>query len=451
LKGKSPRAICFEILNRIEKTDSHLDWLLTDSFKRYRHLTPLDRAFLTELTYGTLRWREKLDWVIRHLSKVPFEKVEPKIINLLRLGIYQLLFLTRTPASAAVNESVEIAKTLRGKGGAGFVNGILRSLIRQKEEIPYPGGDEDPAFHLSVVQSYPLWLTRRWVKEIGPEEARKVAEFNNRRSVLTLRVNSLKIDRETLFEKLREKGLRPHPTSFSEEGILVEDPPPTSELPFMKEGLYILQDEASQLVTNLLDPKPGERILDACAAPGGKTTHIAQRMGNKGEIDALDLTREKLDRIEEACQRLEIKIIKTIKGDASRPLPFSQEMKFDRILADVPCSGFGTLRKNPDLKWRRGEEDIQRLSELQFSILKNLSDYLREEGILVYSTCTLFHEENEDVIERFLIDHPEFHLDPMPSILPERCQPFTEKGYFKTFPPKDEMDGFFAARLIRKR
>jgi 16S rRNA (cytosine967-C5)-methyltransferase len=375
--------------------------------------------------------------------------VEPEIINLLRLGIYQLLFLTRTPASAAVNESVEIAKTLRGKGGAGFVNGILRSLIRQKEEIPYPGGNENPAFHLSVVQSYPLWLTRRWVKEIGPEEARKVAEFNNRRSVLTLRVNSLKIDRGTLVEKLREKGLKPHPTSFSEEGIVVEDPPPTSELPFMKEGLYILQDEASQLVTILLDPKPGERILDACAAPGGKTTHIAQRMENKGEIDALDLTRGKLNRIEEACQRLEIKIIKTIKGDASRPLPFSQEMKFDRILADVPCSGFGTLRKNPDLKWRRGEEDIRRLSELQLSVLENLSGYLRERGILVYSTCTLFHEENEDVVEGFLKSHPEFRLDQIGNILPENCHLFIKNGYFKTFPPEDEMDGFFAARLIK--
>ncbi len=451
MKRKSPRAICFEILNRIEKTDSHLDWLLTDSFKRYRHLTPLDRAFLTELTYGTLRWREKLDWAIRHLSKVPFEKVEPEIINLLRLGIYQLLFLTRTPASAAVNESVEIAKTIRGKGGAGFVNGILRSLIRQKEEIPYPGRNENPAFHLSVVQSYPLWLTRRWVKEIGPEETRKVAEFNNRRSALALRVNSLKIDRGTLVEKLREKGLKPHPTSFSEEGIVVEDPPPTSELPFMKKGLYILQDEASQLITILLDPKPGERILDACAAPGGKTTHIAQRMENKGEIDALDLTRGKLNRIEEACQRLEIKIIKTIKGDASRPLPFSQEMKFDRILADVPCSGFGTLRKNPDLKWRRGEEDIQRLRELQFSILKNLSDYLREEGILVYSTCTLFHEENEDIIERFLKDHPEFRLDQIGNILPENCHLFIKNGYFKTFPPEGDMDGFFAARLVKER
>jgi 16S rRNA (cytosine967-C5)-methyltransferase len=172
-------------------------------------------------------------------------------------------------------------------------------------------------------------------------------------------------------------------------------------------------------------------------------------MGNKGEIDALDLTRGKLNRIEEACQRLEIKIIKTIKGDASRPLPFSQEMKFDRILADVPCSGFGTLRKNPDLKWRRREEDIQRLSELQFSILKNLSDYLREGGILVYSTCTLFHEENEDVIERFLKGHPEFRLDQIGNILPENCNLFIRDGYFKTFPPKGEMDGFFAARLIK--
>lgn len=433
----------------MEKPDGHLDQLLTDSFKRYRHLTPLDRAFLTELTYGTLRWRERLDWVIRLFSESPFDRIETQVLNLLRLGTYQILFLSRTPAFAAVNESVELAKKIRGKRGAGFVNAVLRSLVRQKGEIRYPGIDEDPVLHLSVVQSYPLWLTRRWMNEMGPEEACKTAESYNRISPLTLRANTLKSNREDLIGTLREKGLKSNPTSCSWEGIRVEDPPPTSELPFLKEGYYMMQDEASQLVTTLLDPKPGERILDACAAPGGKTTHIGQRMRNEGEIAALDLTKEKLGRIEEVCQRMGIKTVQTVKGDASRPLPFSQGTKFDRILADVPCSGFGTLRKNPDLKWRRGEKDILRLSKLQSSILKNLSGYLKEGGILVYSTCTVFHEENEDVVEKFLMDHPEFHPDRVNSLLPGGCQSFIEKGYFKTFPPKDELDGFFAARLVK--
>ena len=444
---ESPRSICLDILNRVEEADCHPDTLLTDSFKQYRKLTSLDRAFLTELTYGVLRWRERLDWLIRHFSKVPFEKIELGILNILRLGLYQILFLSKTPFSAAVNESVELAKDIRGKGGAGFVNAILRSILREKEQIPYPNIREDPALHISVVESHPLWLVQRWMEEVGLEETTRICAVNNQISTLTLRTNTLKIDRKDLIEKLRERELKPFPCSFSEEGILLEDPPPTSKLPFLKEGLYIIQDEASQLVTSILDPKRGERVLDACAAPGGKTTHIAQRMENKGEIYALDLIKGKLGQIEEMCQRLGIKIVKTMKGDARSPLPTPKGMKFDRVLADVPCSGFGTLRRNPDLKWRRNEEDIGRLAELQSSILRNLAPYVKEGGILAYSTCTVFHEENEDVVEKFLNEQPEFRLDQIRVLLPEKCHPFTKKGYFKTFPRKGEMDGFFVARL----
>jgi 16S rRNA (cytosine967-C5)-methyltransferase len=274
----------------------------------------------------------------------------------------------------------------------------------------------------------------------------------------------LKVSREDLIKKLREKELKPFPTTFSEGGIVLQDPPPTSELPFIKEGLYIIQDEASQLVTSILDPKPEERILDGCAAPGGKATHMAQKMENQGEIYALDLSKGKLDFIEEMCQRLGIKIVRTIKGNAAGPLPIPEGMRFDRVLADVPCSGFGTLRRNPDLKWRRGEGDIKRLSELQFSILSNLSVYVKEGGVLIYSTCTVFHEENEGVVEKFLDEHPEFQLDPIDKVasdIPacrragiadvksEKFHSFIQNGYFKTFPPKDEMDGFFVARLIK--
>jgi 16S rRNA (cytosine967-C5)-methyltransferase len=291
---------------------------------------------------------------------------------------------------------------------------------------------------------------QRWVKELGVEETLRVCKDNNQISPLTLRTNTLKINRAHLIENLRKKELKPLPSTFSEEGILLQDPPPTSELPFLKEGLYIIQDEASQLITSIVDPKPGERILDACAAPGGKTTHMAQAMENRGEIYALDLSKGKLDLIEEMCQRLGITSVKMVKGDAAAPLPISQGLVFDRILADVPCSGFGTLRKNPDLKWRRGEKDIKRLSELQFSILSNLSAYVRGGGLLVYSTCTVFHEENEDVVERVLGEHPEFRLEPLDRILPQKFQIFIQNGFFKTFPPGDEMDGFFAARLFKK-
>ena len=245
--------------------------------------------------------------------------------------------------------------------------------------------------------------------------------------------------------------MEPSATLYSEEGILLKDSPPTSELPFLKEGLYVIQDEASQWVTHILDPKPGEQILDACAAPGGKTTHMAQRMADQGVIYALDLTMEKLRGIGEGCLRLGINMVKTLRADAARPLPIPKGQEFDRVLADVPCSGFGTLRRNPDIRWRKGEEDIRRLPELQSSILRNVSRYVKRGGILVYSTCTVFHEENEDVVGKFLNEHQEFQLDEMAEVLPESCHRFIRNGYFKTFPPVDEMDGFFVARMKKMR
>jgi 16S rRNA (cytosine967-C5)-methyltransferase len=447
LRRKHPRAISLDLLNRVEETDRHPDDLLSDSFKRYRHLTSLDRAFLTELTYGVLRWRGKLDWIIRHFAKIPFEKIESEMLNTLRLGLYQIFFLTKTPASAAVNESVELAKRIRGKGGGGFANAILRSAIREKETIPYPDERQDPALHIAITQSHPLWLVQRWIEKLGVEETVKICVANNRIPALTLRTNTLKIRREELIEKLKEKGLKPTPTSFSDDGIVLKNGPPVSQLPFLKEGLFAIQDEASQLITLILDPRPGEKILDACAAPGGKATHIGQRMENLGEIYAFDLHQEKLKQIEEGCERLGIKIVRTKIGNAVKILREPGEIKFDRVLADVPCSGFGTLRRNPDLKWRREKEDIERLSELQFSILNNLSGYVREGGLLVYGTCTVFHEENEDVVERFLFEHRAFKLDSLVEVLPEKCHFFIKKGYFKTFPPAGELDGFFAARL----
>jgi 16S rRNA (cytosine967-C5)-methyltransferase len=449
LKKKTPRAICLEILNRIEKADRHPDRLLSDSFKRYRYLTSLDRSFLTELTYGALRWKGKLDWVLQQFSKVPLEKIEIEILNVLRIGLYQILFLSRTPVSAAVNESVELAKRFRGKGGAGFVNAILRLIARGEETIRYPDFSENPALHISIVQSHPLWLVRRWIEDLGAEVAAKVCTGNNRIAPLTLRTNTLKTDREQLVAKLKAAGLKPFPTDCSEEGILLNDSPPVSELPFLKEGLYVIQDEASQLVTSILGPRPSERVLDACAGPGGKTTHIAQRMQNRGEVYAVDLNRRKLNLIGETCTRLGVTIVTTVKGDASQELSVSEGLKFDRILADVPCSGFGTLRRNPDLKWRKGEDDIVRLSKLQSSILNNLSTYLRRGGILVYSTCTVFREENEDVVEKFLGDHPDFQLEEMVGIIPKKCFLFVRGQYFKTFPQEGEMDGFFVARLFK--
>ncbi len=447
MRRKNPREICLEILNQVEETEDPLDGLLSHSFKTYPHLTRLDRAFLTELCYGTLRWRGRLDWIIQKFSHIPFDKIELTILNLLRLGLYQILFLSKVPVSASVNESVKLAKKVRNRGGASFVNAVLRAVLREKEDWAYPDAQKEPALYLSVVQSHPLWLIQRWMKEMGMERAMEICLFNNEISPLTLRVNTLKIGREDLMEVLKRKGLNPSPTFYSEEGVVLKEPPPVSELPLLSEGFYVIQDEASQLVTALMDPRPGESVLDACAGPGGKTTHMAQRMQNRGSIYALDLSQEKLASVERRCHQLGITIVKTVKGDATYPPPMVGTQKFDRVLADVPCSGFGTLRRNPDLKWKRKEEDIQRLSGLQLDILRGLAPLVRKGGILIYSTCTVFPEENEGVIERFLKEDPQFQLDSLKNILSEKCHLFILDGYFKTFPPRDRMDGFFVARM----
>lgn len=449
MRGENPRAISIEILNRIGKTDLHPDHLLSDSFKTYETLNYLDQAFITELIYGVLRWRERLDWIIRNLSKISLRKIDQSILNILRVGLYQIIFLSKIPPHSAVDESVKLAKAIKGKSAGGFVNAILRSFLRKKDELSYPDLKKDPSLHISVLYSHPLWLVNRWINEMGLEKTIEICNMNNQITPTTIRVNTLKISRDQLMRRLEEEGIKVIPTYFSDEGIRIEGRKAISRLPFLKDGLFIIQDEASQLVTEILDPKPGERILDACASPGSKTTHIAQRMRNEGEIYSLDLTEKKLNLIKESCFRMGIKIVKTIIGDVSKPLTILDNLRFDRILIDVPCSGFGTIRKNPDLKWRRGEMDIKRLSRLQYSILYNCSRYIKEGGILVYSTCTIFHEENEDVVEKFLREHPEFQLDSIGKILPKKFHPFIKNGFFKTYPPIEEMDGFFVARMVK--
>jgi 16S rRNA (cytosine967-C5)-methyltransferase len=290
---------------------------------------------------------------------------------------------------------------------------------------------------------------KRWLGELGLDRTIELCEENNRIPSLVLRTNTLKISREDLIERLRERGLHPEATACSDAGIRLEEPPPVSELPLLREGWFVIQDEASQLVTGLLAPLPGERILDGCSAPGGKTTHAAERMGDRGEIVAVDVSREKLARVEEACARLGITSVRTVKADASLPLPPPVQGVFDRILADVPCSGFGTLRKHPDLKWRRVPEDIGRLAGLQKAILGSLAARLKPGGVMVYSTCTVFREENEDVVEFFLAGHPDFRLDPAEPFLAGRCPGLTERGYMKTFPAGAGMSNFFAARLVK--
>jgi len=446
---KSPRHIALEILIRVGTTNCHPDDLLTDAFKKHRSLTDRDRAFITELVYGTLRWQGKIDWILGRFSTVKVDRIERVVLYILRLGTYQLLFLTRTPHRAAVNESVILAKKLHKGEAAGFVNALLRRVIREGGLEALSTLEGEPRQVLAVEQAFPPWaITKLW-DAWGEEETRAFCQASNQTAPLTLRVNTLKGDRVGLVERLRREGLPVSPTVFSVDGVVVEEGVPVSKIPLLRSGSYQIQDEAAQLVAYLVDPQPDERILDACAAPGSKTTHLSQLMVNRGKIYALDIDGTRLRRLRESCRRMGITNVTTLKLDVTRSLQLPDKGEFDAILADVPCTGWGTIRRNPDIKWRTKPADITRLSSLQRRILANLAGLLRKGGRMIYSTCTVWGEENEDVVEEFLRERRDFCLDPArPSNLDEAL--FDTRGLIRTQPHRHKMDGFFAARLMRR-
>ncbi len=437
-----------DILIRVETKKRHPDDLLTEAFRKYRSLTELDRAFITELVYGTLRWQGKIDWVIGRFSKVKTERIERTVAHILRLGTYQLLFLTKTPHRAAVNESVILAKKLKKREAAGFVNALLRRIIREGGPDVLHTVEGPPQEVLAVEQAFPLWAVTKLWDAWGENETKAFCQASNQMARLTLRVNTLKIDRSVLMEQLKREGLSVSPTPYSPDGVIVEDGPPVSRMPLLRSGYYQIQDEGAQLIAYLVDPKPGEMILDACAAPGSKTTHLAQLMEDRGTIYALDINDVRLRRLRELCRRMGITCVRVLKRDGTRAVSFSEVKKFDAILVDVPCTGWGTIRRNPDIKWRTKHEDIDRLASLQERILDNVADLLRTGGRMVYSTCTVYREENENVVDGFLGDRGDFCLDRRTCSLLDGTL-FDDRGFFRTFPHRHSMDGFFAARLMR--
>ncbi|MCJ7663777.1 MAG: 16S rRNA (cytosine(967)-C(5))-methyltransferase RsmB, partial [Desulfobacterales bacterium] len=296
---------------------------------------------------------------------------------------------------------------------------------------------------------HPAWLVSQWVDQRGVEEAIALCEANNQFPPLTVRVNTLKGSREQVIQQLHNDGIEASPTLFSPVGLRIKNPPALASWGSLQQGWLQVQDEAAQLVSLILAPKPGERILDLCAAPGGKTTHLAELMEDQGEICAVDISPIKLQLVQENCQRLGISIVKPLALDATRPLPFPAG-SFDGCLADAPCTGLGTLRRHPEGKWRIKEQDILRLQEMQGQILRQAAPLVKQGGILVYSTCTLTAEENEGAIEAFLSEHKEFSLEHASGLLPRECEALVDaQGYLRTLPHRHGTDGFFAARMSR--
>ena len=448
------RMLAWKILQEIERSSFFADFALDQAFFQTPDLKPLDRAMISEMVMGVLRWRGRLDVHLQQLLKSRDKKVDARLMQLLRLGAYQLLFMDRVPESAAVNESVRLAKALfKNEKIAGFVNALLRSVIRNKNRDFFPSFAEKPVEHMVQFFSHPPWLVERWVKDFGPEVTLRICAANNQKPPFTIRTNTLKITREALHRRLQEDGISAQPTPYSPDGLTLARAPDLTKDPLFQGGMYFIQDESSQMISFLLDPQPGEQILDACAAPGGKTTHLAQLMGNRGEIFALDLLGSKMKLIRENCHRLGVTSVQIMEGDATQPLPIPEGMDFHRVLVDAPCSGLGILHRNPEAKWRRKPEDIPRLAKVQAALLDRASSCLKPGGTLVYSTCTMTPEENERGVETFLARHTDFEREDLSKTAPLFMLPLvSSEGFFRTYPERvmDEsrrMDGFFAARL----
>ena len=442
----TPRTLAVGILDRVEK-GAFAEPLLDACLAKGLLPVPQDRGLLTQLVYGTLRLRNRIDWVIRAVYNRPLDLMEPGLRNILRVALYQIMCADRVPAYAATNEAVEMAKG-RHPGWSKLINAILRNSARKMDAIVWPSLDDDPLSYISVVHSHPLWLVRLWVEQLGLDETRELCESNNTTPPLTVRTNGLKTDRPALIARLTEYGCHAVPTRYAPDGIILSDlPGPVREFSPFREGELQIQDEASQLISLLVDPKPGEAILDVCAGAGIKATHLAQLMRNTGRIVAMDISRAKIESLQALARRLGGTIIESLVHDATQNPPERLRGQFDRVLVDVPCSGLGTLRRNPEIRWHTAPEDLTAFPPLQREILNRSACYVKKGGTLVYSTCTILSAENEMIIREFLAQNPDFeYLNPEAAPAGMR----DEAGLFRTFPHRHGTDGFFGAVLKRK-
>jgi 16S rRNA (cytosine967-C5)-methyltransferase len=434
----NPRAAAIQVLARVQATDAYLNVALDAHLSESRSDDPRDAGLTTELCYGATRRQLALDSVLEKFSSQKLTALEDKVLAALRVGSYQL-FYTRVPRHAAVGETVEALKSLRLARAAGYVNAVLRKVAALKS-IPLPP-ESDRARYLSVRESHPLWLVERWMRQFGPERAEQMLVADNSAPPLVVRVNRARATREQVCKDLGEAGLEVRPTPLSPAGVVIANPGRVEDLLGYDEGQWQVQDEAAQLVIEYAAFPDGARVLDCCAAPGGKACAVAERL----EVVACDLHKNKLRKIDSEAKRLGVKERLTAYAhDATKPIPPAWG-DFHAVMLDAPCSGLGTLRRHPELRYRRAPEDFGRLAALQAKLLENCQEAVPPGGLLVYAVCSVDPQEGADQIELFLRSHPEFTAEPPPTAL---AVPLPQ-GYLRTLPGPENMDGFFAARLRR--
>jgi len=447
---EGPRKAAWRILLAWEAGSEALEALRDNHFKG-AGLDLRDKGLITELTQGTVRHLLFLDNTIQSNLDRPDLILPAPVLTALRLGAYQLIHLHKIPAHAAVKETVQIIKDSRYRRFSSLVNAVLRK-ISDKGSSPIPSLDSDPIRHIELATSTPRWLVERLANSNGIEETRQLLQALNRTPPLTLRVNTSRISREELVNNLEKQGVKVAPGKLSETAIVLEDRTPPWELEPFKEGLCTVQDEGAQLIAPLLEPMSGQRILDACAAPGGKTGHLAQMMKGQGIVIAADRSHKRVHMMSESLKRLGSDNVKLLTADLDMINSPLAESVFDRILLDAPCSGTGVLRRHPEGKWRKDPQTITRLTAIQKDLLTSAARSLKKGGRLLYTTCSLLEEENEDVVNRFLSEPVDMvHLD-MREMFPDmRPDIFSDRGELRLWPHIHDCDGFYASLLEKSK
>lgn len=442
----NPRQLVLFALNDLE-TGSFTDVVVDRLLGKFK-LTGVDRNLFTELVHGIVRRQRTLDAIIDRLAKQPADRQPPNLKQLLRLGLYQLRYLDRIPDSAAVNTTVDLAKA-NGLGGlAGVVNGILRQYLRlQQQQVEVLDLPSDSIERLGILYSFPNWTIEHWLAELGESETEQLCQAFNRVPQIDLRVNSLKIDRAQLIDIFQAAGIEVVPIADLPQGLqFTGNVGAIDRLPGYQEGWWTIQEHSAQLVAHLLDPQPQEVVIDACAAPGGKTTQIAELMGDTGQILAIDKTASRLKKLQQNLNRLQLQKVQILTGDSCGFSELTETA--DRVLLDAPCSGLGTLHRRADARWQKTPQQIDELARLQAQLLANTATWVKPGGVLVYATCTVHPLENERVITPFLKTHPDWQVE-----LPPLDSPLTSlvgaTGSIAVWPHRHQMDGFFMVKLRR--
>ena len=441
------REVALKVLYNIEVNKAYSNITLDEEInKNMKILDNRDIGFISELTYGVITWKLTIDEIIKKYSNLRLKKISPWILNALRMGIYQIVFLNKVPKSAAVNESVNLAKRYGHKGSSNFVNAILRKVSKNDYEEMFK--IENNVERISKTNSMPVWIVETLLKENTLEKVEEICKNSNLKPELSIRVNNLKTSKEELKKKLEEKDIKVE-NGVLEDFLILKNAKNIENIEEFKNGFFTVQDEAAGLTAKILNPQINDTVLDACSSPGGKTTYLAEIMKDKGEIIAFDIHPHRVKLVEQVSKRLNLKSIKTDVKDSSIYDKKYKE-KFDKILLDVPCLGLGVLKRKPDIKWQRKKEDIKEISKIQKQILDACSKYLKKGGALVYSTCSILKEENEDVVNEFLEENENFEMEKIELEENNYFKKFCKNNKFLQVYQSEKSDGFFICKMIKK-